>query len=40
MVRITLQSKAATLTDAQIAEYSAKIVAALENNLGARLRAS
>jgi phenylalanyl-tRNA synthetase beta chain len=40
MVRIPLQSKAATLTDAQIAEYSAKIVAALENNLGARLRAS
>jgi len=40
MVRVTLQSKAATLTDAQIAEYSAKIVAALEKNLGATLRAS
>ena len=40
MVRVTLQSKAATLTDAQIAEYSAKIVAALESELGATLRAS
>jgi len=40
MVRVTLQSKAATLTDAQIAEFSAKIVAALEKNLGAQLRAS
>jgi len=40
MVRVTLQSKVATLTDAQIAEYSAKIVAALEKNLGAQLRAS
>ena len=40
MVRVTLQSKAATLTDAQIAEYSAKIVAALETGLGATLRAS
>ena len=40
MVRVTLQSKTTTLTDAQIAEYSAKIVAALEKNLGAQLRAS
>ena len=40
MVRVTLQSKAATLTDAQIAEFSGKIVAALEKNLGAQLRAS
>src|SRR5579871_4795937 len=40
MIRVTLQSKAATLTDAQIAEISGKIVAALEKNLGARLRAS
>jgi phenylalanyl-tRNA synthetase beta chain len=40
MVRVTLQSKAATLTDAQIAEFSTKIVAALEKNLGAALRAS
>lgn len=40
MVRVTLQNKAATLTDAQIAEFSARIVAALEKNLGAVLRAS
>jgi len=40
MVRVTLQSKAATLADAQIAEYSARIVAALEKSLGAQLRAS
>jgi phenylalanyl-tRNA synthetase beta chain len=40
MVRVTLQSKATTLTDAQIAEFSGKIVAALEKNLGAVLRAS
>jgi phenylalanyl-tRNA synthetase beta chain len=40
MVRVTLQSKAATLTDAQIAEFSTKIVAALEKHLGAALRAS
>jgi phenylalanyl-tRNA synthetase beta chain len=40
MVRVTLLSKAATLTDAQISEYSAKIVGALEKNLGAVLRAS
>jgi phenylalanyl-tRNA synthetase beta chain len=40
MVRVTLQSKAATLTDAQIGEVSGKIVASLEKNLGAQLRAS
>jgi len=40
MVRVTLQSKATTLTDAQIAEYSTRIVAALEKELGAVLRAS
>src|SRR5438445_2457984 len=40
MVRITFQSKAATLTDAQITEFSGKIVGALEKNLGAVLRAS
>ena len=40
MVRITFQSKAATLTDAQIADFSGKIVSALEKNLGAQLRAS
>ena len=40
MVRVALQSKAATLTDAQIADFSTKIVVALEKNLGAVLRAS
>jgi len=40
MVRITFQSKTATLTDAQIADFSGKIVAALEKSLGAVLRAS
>jgi len=39
LVRITFQSREATLTDAQISDYSARIVAALENNLGAHLRA-
>jgi phenylalanyl-tRNA synthetase beta chain len=38
MVRITFQSREATLTDAQITEYSAKIVSALESALGAQLR--
>jgi phenylalanyl-tRNA synthetase beta chain len=40
LVRITFQSRETTLTDAQITAYSAKIIAALENNLGAQLRAS
>jgi phenylalanyl-tRNA synthetase beta subunit len=39
MVRVTFQSREATLTDAQIADYSARIVAALESKLGATLRA-
>jgi phenylalanyl-tRNA synthetase beta chain len=40
LVRVTFQSREATLTDAQISDYSGRIVAALEKNLGARLRAS
>jgi len=40
MVRVTFQSREATLTDAQIADYSARIVAALESKLGATLRAA
>jgi phenylalanyl-tRNA synthetase beta chain len=40
MVRVAFQSTETTLTDAQIAEYSSRIVAALEKNLGATLRAS
>jgi phenylalanyl-tRNA synthetase beta chain len=40
LVRVTFQSREATLTDAQASEFSAKIIAALEKNLGAQLRAS
>ena len=40
MVRVTFQSREATLTDTQIAEHSSKIVAALESSVGAHLRAS
>jgi len=40
LVRVTFQSREATLTDAQISDCSAKIISALEHNLGAQLRAS
>ncbi len=40
LVRVTFQSRKATLTDAQISDASAKIISALEKNLGAQLRAS
>ena len=40
MIRVTFQSAEATLTDAQIADFSSRIVAALEQRLGATLRAS
>jgi phenylalanyl-tRNA synthetase beta chain len=40
LVRVTFQSREATLTDVQISDYSGKIIAALEKNLGAQLRAS
>ena len=40
LVRVTFQSREATLTDAQTTDFSAKIISALENNLGAQLRAS
>jgi phenylalanyl-tRNA synthetase beta chain len=40
LVRVTFQSREATLTDAQISDFSAKIIAALEKNLAAHLRAS
>jgi phenylalanyl-tRNA synthetase beta chain len=40
LVRVTFQSREATLTDAQISDYSGRIVAALEKNLGAQLRAN
>jgi phenylalanyl-tRNA synthetase beta chain len=39
LVRITFQSREATLMDAQISDYSGKIIKALEKNLGAQLRA-
>jgi phenylalanyl-tRNA synthetase beta chain len=40
LVRVAFQSREATLTDAQITDFSARIVSALEKNLGAQLRAS
>ena len=40
MIRVMFQSAEATLTDAQIADYSSRIVTALERQLGATLRAS
>ncbi len=38
LVRVTFQSREATLTDAQISDASAKIISALKKNLGAQLR--
>jgi len=40
LVRVVLQSRETTLTEAQINAFSASIIAALEKNLGAALRAS
>ncbi len=40
LVRVTFQSHEATLTDAQIGDFSSRIVATLKKNLGAQLRAS
>ena len=40
MIRVTFQNSQATFTDAQLNGFSAKIVAALEKNLGASLRTS
>jgi len=40
MIRVTFQSAETTFTDAQIADFSSGIVAALEQRLGAALRAS
>jgi phenylalanyl-tRNA synthetase beta chain len=40
LVRVTFQSRESTFTEAQINDFSARIVAALEKNLGASLRAS
>ena len=38
MIRVTFQSAQATLTEAQLADFSSRIVAALEQKLGATLR--
>jgi phenylalanyl-tRNA synthetase beta chain len=40
MIRVKFQSAQATLTDAQLNGFTARIVSALEQNLGATLRAS
>jgi phenylalanyl-tRNA synthetase beta chain len=40
LVRVTFQSREATLTDAQISDFSSRIISALEKNLAAQLRAS
>jgi phenylalanyl-tRNA synthetase beta chain len=40
LVRVTFQSREATLTDAQTSDFSVRIVAILEKQLGAQLRSS
>jgi len=40
LVRVTLQSRDATLTEAQLTDFSARIVSVLEKQLGAQLRAA
>jgi phenylalanyl-tRNA synthetase beta subunit len=40
LARVKFQSHETTLTDAQISEFSAKIVASLVAQLGAQLRAA
>lgn len=40
LIRVTFQSREATLTEAQLSDFSARIVTSLEKQLGARLRAS
>jgi len=40
MIRVTFQSAQATFADAQLADFSSRIVEALQKNLGATLRAS
>jgi len=39
LIRVTFQSRESTLTEAQLTDFSARIIAALEKQLGARLRA-
>jgi phenylalanyl-tRNA synthetase beta chain len=40
MIRVTFQSREATLTDAQISDHSSRIISALESSVGAQLRSS
>jgi phenylalanyl-tRNA synthetase beta chain len=40
MIRVTFQSAEATLTEAQLVDFSTRIVGALQEKLGASLRAS
>ncbi len=40
LVRVTFQSRESTLTEAQLTDFSARIIATLEKQLSARLRAS
>jgi phenylalanyl-tRNA synthetase beta chain len=40
MIRVTFQSNQATLTDAQLTDFSTRILGALEQRLGATLRTS
>ena len=40
LIRVTFQSRESTLTEAQLTDFSARIIAALEKQLSARLRAS
>jgi phenylalanyl-tRNA synthetase beta chain len=40
LVRVTFQSREATLTESQVGDFSGKIISALEKHLGAQLRAS
>jgi phenylalanyl-tRNA synthetase beta chain len=40
LVRVTFESHQATLTESQLTDFSSRIVAALDQKLGASLRAS
>ena len=40
MIRVTFESENATFTEAQLSDFSSRIVGALEKQLGATLRAS
>jgi phenylalanyl-tRNA synthetase beta chain len=40
MIRVTFQSHEATLTDAEISDYSSRVISALESSVGAQLRSS